>query len=214
MPQCMLWGESFLDKGILEIGSGLGLCGMAAAAAANVFRATDVEDKSIGRVVLTDLDDNNILRLLKKNVESNLGELENGNLSITVEPCDWNHVANNLKGNADVQLCCPRGRFNLIIGSALVYVPEHAAACAETISHYLSRNRFEESKSQAIIIQVPDRAGFDAFLRRCCELNLSVSSQVVAEDIILSVENTMLGQQRLLSASDYRMYFITRNGLP
>uniref|UniRef100_A0A6U3Y594 Calmodulin-lysine N-methyltransferase n=2 Tax=Skeletonema marinoi TaxID=267567 RepID=A0A6U3Y594_9STRA len=186
--------------GILELGSGLGLSGMAAAAAAATLHARDVDDERTSRVILTDLDDNNILSLLSKNVESNLSEIgEGSNLSVTVQSCNWFNVASS-RGNS----CrCPKGTFNLIIGSALIYIPDHAVACAETVYHYLSRS----SSSQAIVIQLPDRAGFDIFLCRCRELDLLVSSRAVSEDLIMSVE------KRIVSASDYRIYFIkSRNG--
>jgi hypothetical protein len=187
--------------GILELGSGLGLSGMAAAAAAAALHSTrNVDDGRTSRVVLTDLDDSNILALLSKNVQSNFSEIgHENNLSITVQSCNWSHVANSRINADDSQLCCPKGNFNLIIGSALIYVPDHAVACAETISHYLCRR----SSSLAIIIQLPDRAGFDKFLRHCRELDLFVSSHAISEDVIFSVE------RELVSASDYRMYFIT-----
>ena len=183
--------------GILELGSGLGLSGLAAAAAAAAAALqtrSDVGDERTSRVVLTDRDDTNILELLGKNVESNLSEIGEKNLSMTVQPCDWLHVA-NWRGNAD---CCPKGTFNLIIGSALIYVPDHAVACAETLSHYLRRS----SQAMAIIIQLPDRAGFDTFVCRCRELGLTVTSRPISEEMMLSVE------QKLVSPSDYQMYFI------
>ena len=192
-----------IDKGgILELGSGLGLSGMAAAAAAAATGAPDELHREVehkGRIVMTDLDDKSILALLRKNVTSNLSEL-GSRCSIKVEPCDWTHVA-KLKENATS--CCPRGTFNLIIGSALVYIPDHAAACADTIAHYLSH----KPNSQAVILQLPDRAGFDSFLCRCHELNLSVTSQVVDKEVILKVEKSI--GRKLVAASDYRIYFIT-----
>ena len=192
------------DGGILELGSGLGLSGMAAAAATaattgapdELHLTREVELK--GRIVMTDLNDKSILALLRKNVTSNLSEL-GSRCSITVEPCDWTHVA-KLKENAS---SCPRGTFNLIIGSALVYIPNHAAACADTIAHYLCH----KPSSQAVIVQLPDRAGFDSFLCRCHELDLSVTSQVVDKEVILKVEESI--GRKLVAASDYRIYFIT-----
>jgi hypothetical protein len=184
------------EGGILELGSGLGLSGMAAAAAAVATGAPDELHK--GRIVMTDLNDKSILALLRKNVTSNLCELER-RCSITVEPCDWTHVA-KLKENAS---SCPRGTFNLIIGSALVYIPNHAAACADTIAHYLCH----KPSSQAVIVQLPDRAGFDSFLYRCHELDLSVTSRVVDKEVILKVEESI--GRKLVAASDYRIYFIT-----
>lgn len=193
--------------GILELGSGLGLSGIAAAAAAAAVatlhkRHTKDADKEqlTSRVVLTDLNDKNIISLLRKNVECNLSKIgEDSDLSVTVQSCDWFNVASS-RANADnnSQPCVPTGTFNLIIGSALIYIPDHAVACAETVSRYLSKS----NSSQAIIIQLPDRAGFDIFLRRCHELELLVSSRAISEDVIMNVE------RRIVSATDYRIYFI------
>ena len=190
--------------GILELGSGLGLSGMAAAAAVATLHkrhTRDVDKEQLtSRVVLTDLDDKNIISLLRKNVECNLSKIgEDSDLSVTVQSCDWFNVASS-RGNADnnSQPCVPTGTFNLIIGSALIYIPDHAVACAETVSHYLSKS----NSSQAIIIQLPDRAGFDIFLRRCRELELLVSSRAISEGVIMSIE------RRIVSATDYRIYFI------
>jgi len=219
------FGEAQVDGGgILELGSGLGLSGMAAAAAAAAaFHNTDVDNERISRVVLTDLDDSNILAQLNKNVESNLSEIfpsreieasfernrscvfsfgrnrGRSSISMSVQSCNWSHVGKS-RENADSQLS-PKGTFNLIIGSALIYVPDHAVACAEAVSHYLCRGSC--SSSQAIIIQLPDRAGFDIFLRRCHELDLLVSTRAITEEIMLSVE------RKIVSASDYRIYCIT-----
>ena len=191
--------------GILELGSGLGLSGMAAAAAA-VLHTKDVHEEQLtSRVVLTDLDDKNIMSLLSKNVQCNLSEIKDcGALSVTVQPCDWFNVS-NARVNADnnSQPRGPTGAFNLIVGSALIYIPDHAVACAETVSHYLS----ESKSSQAVIIQLPDRVGFDQFLCRCRELNLLVSSRAICEDIIRGVE------RRIVSANDYRIYFIKQRNV-
>ena len=201
---CFATHSAPIEGGILELGSGLGLSGMAAAAAAVAVttlhkRHTRSVDKEhlASRVVLTDLDDKNIISLLRKNVECNLSNIrEDSDLSVTVQPCDWLNVASS-RGNS-VNNSHPRGTFNLIIGSALIYTPDHAAACAETVFHYLSRS----NSSVAIIIQLPDRAGFDYFLHRCRELDLLVSSRAVSEDVRMSVE------RRVVSANDYRIYFI------
>eukprot|EP00573_Skeletonema_grethae_P011166 CAMPEP_0201702814 /NCGR_PEP_ID=MMETSP0578-20130828/37750_1 /ASSEMBLY_ACC=CAM_ASM_000663 /TAXON_ID=267565 /ORGANISM="Skeletonema grethea, Strain CCMP 1804" /LENGTH=278 /DNA_ID=CAMNT_0048190461 /DNA_START=13 /DNA_END=846 /DNA_ORIENTATION=- len=161
--------------GILELGSGLGLSGMAAAAAA-ALHARDVDDEQLtSRVVLTDLDDKDILSLLSKNVQCNLSEVGSfGTLNVTVQPCDWFNVSNSrVNADSNSQPHGPTGMFNLIVGSALIYIPDHAIACAETISHYLS----ESKSSQAVVLQLPDRAGFDQFVCHCRELNLLVSSR-------------------------------------
>ena len=185
-----------VDKGgILELGSGLGLSGLAAAAAASALAKYDHHERT-SRVVLTDLNNDDILSLLRQNVETNLSAIigKERRLHISVEPLDFCDMQAGSSNN-----CCPAGTFNLIVGSELVYVPEHVA-CADTISHYLCRNAL----SQAIILQIPDRAGFDAFLSRCRELDLLVSSRAVSEDITLNTE------EEVPSASDYRMYFIRK----
>lgn len=187
--------------GIIELGSGLGLSGMAAAAAAAA--ALNTKDEQLtSRVVLTDLDDKDILSLLSKNVQSNLSEIGGcATFSVTVQPCDWFNVSKS-RVNADdnSQPRGPTGTFNLIVGSALIYISEHAVACAETVYHYLSGSE----SSQAVIIQLPDRAGFEQFLHHCRELNMLVSSRAISEDIIMGAE------RRIVSADDYRIYFIKK----
>jgi len=281
--------------GILELGSGLGIVGLAAAAAALSFcpnqtveiesndemnvQATNHSFVSGGggakRIVMTDLNDAKILSFLKKNVESNLEGIlaltgsstsvssfsANGNaatvgsLQLLVEPCDWLDIAkafseksNGYKSEVYKRHskcigneCCenfPRGQFNLILGSALVYMPDHAAACAETIYHYLkesdwgkgqtlksfnrqrkSSDHFDRnhddtrtrrfSSPQAIVLQFPDRAGFTShFLPRCQELGLCVRCFELDGELIDNVE---LGLNRsILSAGEYRIYHISR----
>lgn len=280
--------------GILELGSGLGIVGLAAAAAALSFCPNQtVENVSndemnvqatnhffaygsggAKRVVMTDLNDAKILSFLKKNVESNLesilamtgsstsissfsanGGATVGSLQFLVEPCDWLDIAkafseksNGYKSDVNKRHAkyrgdeChenfPRGQFNLILGSALVYMPDHAAACAETIYHYLKESNWGKgqtlksfnrqrkssdhfgrnhddtktrrfSSPQAIVLQFPDRPGFAShFLPRCQELGLCVRCFELDTELIDSVE---LGLNRsILSAGEYRIYHISR----
>mmetsp|Transcript_26824 Transcript_26824/g.57043 ORF Transcript_26824/g.57043 Transcript_26824/m.57043 type:complete len:138 (+) Transcript_26824:2-415(+) len=108
----------------------------------------------------------------------------------------------------------PIGPFHLIIGSALVYLPEHATACADTLLYYLTfaddatGSDGSPAKRQAIILQLPDRAGFAThFLPRCRDLGLTISCRELEKEL---VDRVQLGwKRRILSACDYRLYFIS-----
>eukprot|EP00571_Detonula_confervacea_P003046 CAMPEP_0172317436 /NCGR_PEP_ID=MMETSP1058-20130122/31567_1 /TAXON_ID=83371 /ORGANISM="Detonula confervacea, Strain CCMP 353" /LENGTH=386 /DNA_ID=CAMNT_0013031989 /DNA_START=184 /DNA_END=1340 /DNA_ORIENTATION=+ len=130
-----------------------------------------------------------------------------GDLTIDVEPCDWIDVSNSLQINTNIMSDknnhnqsfdkkIPRGPFNMILGSALVYLPEHAAACADTLSYYLSSADIKlcdshdlPNRQQAIILQLPDRAGFSThFLPRCRELGLTISCHQLDEEMVERVQ--------------------------
>ena len=195
------------------------------------------------RVVLTDQNNNAILSHLKKNVDANRNRVAEasccdsysnsdptfkptiiGDLSINVAPCDWMHVSSSLQINTQTSgrpmpnqrqsnEHYPRGPFNMILGSALVYVPKHAAACADTLFYYLTftHNNMtgldDSPKRQAIVLQLPDRAGFTThFLPRCRELGLTISCRELEKEL---VERVQLGwKRRIPSIGDYRLYFI------
>lgn len=273
------------DGGILELGSGLGIVGMAAVAAASSvhnnlqingddtrcngksYREELQIKKKVGaynntsrRVVLTDLNDTEILSHLRKNIDANLDRIIDasqrnkskvsnstcqpdcksqsninrvsktmiGNLELSVAPCDWIDVSNALEVNSSRKSTetntghssieqMPSGPFNLIIGSALIYLPEHASACADTLFYYLSGVKkdnlnitgLEESpKRQAVILQLPDRAGFTThFLPRCLDLGLRVLCHELDKELVEKVQQGW--SRRIPSASDYRLYFIS-----
>ena len=247
--------------GILELGSGLGIVGMAAAAAAlsvhtgrqddkadssqsaknicNIDDSSklDIDKKEHNRVVLTDLNNDEILSQLRKNVNANLGTIAavadstTENFSITVVPCDWMDISMSLQTDTIIRERSnkqfrqssfeknnnnfPKGPFSLVLGSALVYLPEHAVACADTLFYYLTgctSNNNDTSpaiKKQAIILQLPDRAGFSThFLPRCKELGLSISCQELEPELVKRVQQG-LKNRRIPSARDYRLYFIS-----
>ena len=221
------------ESGILELGSGMGLVGLTAAAAAiSVYSERQTNDCcSIARVVLSDLNNNRILSQLQKNVNSNLDAIaydsnktdsEKDLLSITTEACDWMDVSTSLNDDADISSNTknnfPFARFNLILGSALVYFPEHASACADTLFYYLTysgesiddgsgaNNSAVERK--AIILQLVDRCGFSThFLPRCRKLGLTIISQDLDPDLAKMVQQSK--KNRTISVEDYRLYFIT-----
>ena len=247
--------------GILELGSGLGIVGMAAAAAAlshkrqrvgadssqnaNIIcnqddlSKLDVSMKEQSRVVLTDLNNDEILSQLRKNVKANLSTIVTAadattidNLSITVAPCDWMDISMYLRTDTDINERSnkqfrqssleeknnfPKGPFNLVLGSALVYLPQNAAACADTLFYYLTdysnasnSDASQAIKKQAIILQLPDRAGFSThFLPRCKELGLSISCQVLEPELVERVQQGLMKNRSIPSACDYRLYFIS-----
>jgi hypothetical protein len=213
-----------LEGGILEMGSGLGLVGLAATAATMKLSA---HGKRRGRIVLTDRNDHGILSHLRENVDTNVSQYRStscSSVNVSVEACDWMEVSSHLRsvttekqtGDEDPQNNFPRGPFNLILGSALIYLPEHAIECADTIYYYLS-NKSSYSrehtasygmKRQAIIVQLPDRSGFAThFLPRCQELGLNVVCEEFSEELIERVESGV--KKTIASVRDYRMYFIT-----
>eukprot|EP00804_Cyclotella_cryptica_P014051 CCRYP_019149-RA/>CCRYP_019149-RA protein AED:0.24 eAED:0.24 QI:0/-1/0/1/-1/1/1/0/394 len=263
--------------GILELGSGLGIVGMAAVAASialgdafdndgvkvrncagqhqgnqsyndNVI-AREISCPCINRVVMTDLNDNEILSHLRRNVDANLAVLHGAHhhpiysqtshetvtsCCISVQPCDWMEVSSHLqtellhkrqpakKDPVYANINFPTGPFTLILGSALIYLPQHAAACADTLYYYLSYGTTNDNEGtathesfvvgaklqrQAILVQFPDRCGFAThFLPRCHELGLEVTCNEFEEDFIERVE-AGLGD-RIPSVREYRMYFI------
>ncbi|KAL3780609.1 hypothetical protein HJC23_010047 [Cyclotella cryptica] len=263
--------------GILELGSGLGIVGTAAVAASIALGDASDNDgvkvrhcpgkhqgnqsnndniiereiacQCINRVVMTDLNDNEILSHLRRNVDANLAVLHsahhNSNNSqtshetvtsccISVEPCDWMEVSSHLQTEllhkrqpvkndpVYASINFPTGPFTLILGSALIYLPQHAAACADTLYYYLSYGTTNDNEGtathesfvvgaklqrQAILVQLPDRCGFAThFLPRCHELGLEVTCKEFEEDLIERVE-AGLGD-RIPSVREYPMYFI------
>jgi len=232
--------------GVLELGSGLGIVGLAAVAAAFAEKRTRLDELNLGgeseessdsrrlccrRVVLTDLNHCGILSNLRRNVRANLDKVADASsmkdLHVDVEPCDWVDVSRALQMGTNSLLertqCeklldisqFPRGPFDLVLGSALVYLPEHARACADTLYYYLTcqdddaQDRLDDqTKRQAVILQLPDRTGFSThFLPRCRELGLAVSCRELDKELIGRVQSGW--KRRIPSASDYRLYFIT-----
>ena len=219
-------------SGILELGSGLGLVGLSAAAA-TLSVHSDLQSNicSTTRVVLTDLNNNQILSHLQKNVNANLDAIayasdktnsEKNPLTITAEACDWMDVSTSLNADADISSNTennfPCASFNLILGSALVYFPEHASACADTLFYYLTCGRSNKKSDttnkdsimerKAIILQLVDRCGFSThFLPHCRKLGLTITSQDLDPELAKMVQQSK--KNRTISVEDYRLYFIT-----
>ena len=219
-------------NGILELGSGMGIVGLSAAAAAlSVHSERQSNDcSSAARVVLSDLNNKQILSNLRKNVNANLDAIvatsnkvdnEKKLLSITAEACDWMDVSASLTVGADISSNTknnfPCASFNLILGSALVYFPEHAAACANTLFYYLTYGKSNEGSGankdslmerKAIILQLVDRCGFSThFLPSCRKLGLGITSQDLDPELAKMVQQSK--KNRTISVEDYRLYFIT-----
>lgn len=218
--RCLCFNACSSSGGILELGSGLGIVGLAATA--TCFKCT-AEKAVSSRVVLTDRNDGDILKYLKRNVDTNIAKFRTRECNaspqnpynIYVEACDWMEVSANLQTVStsstqkdDCQL--PRRPFNLILGSALVHIPDHAAACADAIYYYLSDNCSNQeavTERQAIIVQLPDRSGFGThFLPRCFELGLKVVCKELDVDLVERVERAF----KIASGRDYRMYILTK----
>ena len=212
------------DGGILELGSGLRIVSLAAIAAA----MQQFDDGVCNRIVITDRNDSDILTHLKKNVDANIMQYQryNANNSISVEACDWVQLSTLLQshdidrqGSTSTFDLFPRGPFNLILGSALIYIPDHAAACADTIYYYLSDadddnscNTTASKSRKAIIVQLPDRSGFIThFIPRCRELGLNVLCKKIDEELVCRLESSL--GRTIVSFCDYRMYIISKNSI-
>ena len=220
------------NNGILELGSGMGIVGLSAAATAlSVYSERQTNDCcSTARVVLSDLNNKQILSQLQNNIHANLDAIvaasnkpdsEKNLLTITAKACDWMDVSTSLNADADISFDkknnFPCARFNLILGSALVYFPEHASACANTLFYYLTSRESIESDTtsedsamerKAIILQLVDRCGFSThFLPRCRSLGLTITSQDLDPELAKMVQQSK--KNRTISIEDYRLYFIT-----
>jgi hypothetical protein len=69
-------------------------------------------------------------------------------------------------------------RYTLLFGSALVYSPYHACL-ADTVHFFMHRG----ACTDAVIIQIADRAGFDEFLARLVALGIAHRVEPVCEDV-------------------------------
>ena len=79
---------------------------------------------------------------------------------------DWNN-ANDICTESKVETS--QFEPDLVLGSALIYSAEGALFCADTIYHFISGRDSRE----AWVLQMPERPGFDVFLRRLQHLELT-----------------------------------------
>ena len=99
-----------------------------------------------------------------------------------------------------------RGRFEVLMGSALCYSPYHICL-ADTLKHFL-----EGSCEEIVIIQIGDRAGFSQLLERLTFLHIQYTIEEVSEEIyntaqlieqnqFISSDTTSVSKERNCSSS-------------
>ena len=174
--------DSLLPKGckVLELGAGLGLCGFVAGGLLSKA-AEDSAAEELSHVCISDYS-----RVLVKNLERNV-TANNALVTIpmSVRKLDWYDYK---EGKAPPQNSYDIESFDLIIGSALIYSPDHAV-CADVILHFLQQGR---KGAVAIVCQILDRCGFkDSFLVRCKTLGLSVDIEPVSEETVFLAEQSI-----------------------
>lgn len=153
----------FIRKTCLELGSGVGLPSLLLIA----LKLRDLD--GLGSVILTDYEE-----LLLENLYSSLTSqfeecsMIDGGLNVRIESLDWLSKDDTLPA---------LGSTDIVMGSALVYQPDHAVA-AHIIRRYL-----EAGCSEALVIQMSSRPGFDLFYRNLQDLGLSVVVSSVPDDV-------------------------------
>lgn len=163
-----IWGQHAGHRGrlakddgkvtkLLELGSGTGLLGIAAAAV-----CPDTE------VLLTDLPD--IVGNLKDNVVANSGLFEKEPVP-AVEVLDWSFVPDQAKGDSD-----RRGEYDMVIAADPLYSPEHPTWLVNAITANL---KFCESAR--VIVELPLRHSYipevEGFRQRMLDMRLQLIDQ-------------------------------------
>ncbi len=114
---------------VLELGSGTGLVGLAAAA---IWQCS---------VTLTDQKD--IISNTARNAELNRSTVQDWGGSVVVDVLDWNDYTNSLVSGDE---------FDVILAADPIYDPSHAPILTPTIARYLSH-----SSSARVVIEFPLR---------------------------------------------------------
>jgi D-xylulose reductase len=197
------WGASYLlskrlytlrlpeSKGrlrILELGSGTGLVGMAAAA---VLGAD---------VLLTDLPE--IEGNLTRNVEHNRGEIEALGGLVSSAILDWkspteiistlSSQSNNLPlpPNKTISGSGADGRFPLIVAADSIYAKEHPAMLVGAIATWLSA-----CADARVVIELPRRDGYESELK-------DFRTRMLALGLVISEEGDETGHDDWAGASE------------
>lgn len=126
---------------ILELGSGTGLVGMAAAA---IFST---------HVVLTDLPE--IVENLELNLRANETSIADGGGSAETAVLDWCHPSNLCTATSVGSRPRPVNSFPLILVADPIYSPEHPRLLVDAIREHLS-----QYKHAHVVIELPLRAGY------------------------------------------------------
>jgi hypothetical protein len=163
---------------VLELGAGVGLPSLLLLELRRRKRREGEDIQAPGELTLTD-NDSVVLGSLHTSaveeggVEDSCKEKKggDGDVALSVRYFDWLEPA-----NIDPSL------HDLVIGSALVYSPEHAVALSNTVSHLLLSPT--STVSGIIVIQIGDRPGFERLQRLLSSVSgVSFAAHAVSEEV-------------------------------
>ncbi|KAM9956886.1 hypothetical protein ACTFIR_003621 [Dictyostelium discoideum] len=117
--------EEFIGKDIVELGSGVGLCGLVSSKYSNFTLFSDGDEKS--------------LPLLRDNVNSNSELFNNSNDRISIERLYWGDNQPTL--THFIEQYSTKYNFNIIIGSDLIYVDSSIEPLFFTVDSILKTNK-------------------------------------------------------------------------
>lgn len=126
--------ERFIGARVIELGTGLGLCGILA----SFFPGTSV--------IITD-GDSKVLEGALKNVTKNESLAIGRKLRWGLPPSDMAAFCGTLKGADDVS---ERGRFDIVLGSDIIYDKDVVPALLDTVVYLLRESRAEKSGKEGI----------------------------------------------------------------
>jgi predicted nicotinamide N-methyase len=159
-----------ISGSVLELGSGVGLCGCYLKA---LFGdAVDVTMSDYSK---------DVMRLLNKSADR---------VGVRTKVLNWFDA-----GTWEEQ------QYDFVVGTALVYTPEHAAV-ADVIKTCL------KATGVCLVIQLSTRPGMTTFLERCIEVGLVVKEEEVPDDVVESAKRCT-GKRAVEGREDFRVYNIT-----
>ena len=157
----------------LELGSGTGLVGMAAAAVLGIT------------VCLTDLPD--IIGNLKRNVDHNLETIQNRGGNVAVSILDWSNPS-SLEVPSDIAVAhdasCEeemKMTFPLILAADTVYSMEHPKLIVNVVKHWLTK-----STDARLIFELPRRPGYERELEFLAE-------ELESQGLVMTVQEEEVG---------------------
>jgi predicted nicotinamide N-methyase len=151
------------------------------------------EEGNAGELVLTDNDGEVLDSLHLLAVEEGGEDCPTGTpLSIRIRFFDWQYPTS-----------IDPSSFDVVIGSALVYSPEHASALSKTLSHLLLSPG--SAVKQVVVVQISDRPGFARLLRLLSNLKgVSFSAHTVGQDVYDLAQQTVVHSQVASGPGTYR----------